>query len=89
MQSGRLLTYPSELDDELLKVIFVLMDLHFPVSIMSLQEKAKLVIQPHKVGLENFSTDTNLLYVPVLRPAKNFQSNWKVFLANSMKTLHI
>ena len=45
--TGRPLTYPIELDDELLKWIFVLRDLHFPVSIMSLQEKAKLVIQHH------------------------------------------
>ena len=48
---GRLLTYPIELDDELLKWIFVLRDCHFPVSVMSLQEKAKLLIQPHNPSL--------------------------------------
>ena len=45
--AGRPLTYPIELVDELLKWIFVLRDCHFPVSVMSLQEKAKLLIQPH------------------------------------------
>ena len=44
--AGRPLTYPIELDDELLKWILILSDLHFPVSVMSLQEKTKLVIQP-------------------------------------------
>ena len=44
---GRPLTYPIKVDDELLKWILVLRDLHFPASVMSLQEKTKLVIQPH------------------------------------------
>ena len=79
------LTYPIELDHELLKLIFILRGLHIPVSVMSLKEKAKLVIQPHNpVRSENFSTDTNLLYVPNYVP-----SNWKVFLANSVKMLHV
>ena len=71
--AGRLLTYPIELNDELLRLIFVLRNLNFPVSAMCLKEKAKLVIQPHnqslmqaEVGLENFSTSTNLPYMPVL-----------------------
>ena len=34
--AGRPLTYPIKLDDELRKWIFVLRDLHFPVSVMSL-----------------------------------------------------
>ena len=45
--AGRPLTYPIELDDELLKWMFVLKDCHFPMSVMSLQEKEKLLIQPH------------------------------------------
>ena len=48
--AGRLLSYPAELDDELLKWIFVLRDLHFPVSVISFQEKAKHVIQPHNLS---------------------------------------
>ena len=40
-------------------------------------------------GLENVSTGTNLLYVPILPSAKSCQSNSKVFLANSMKILHV
>ena len=53
--AGRPLTYPNELDDELLKWIFVLPDLNFPVSVMSLQEKAKLVIQLHNPYFNNTS----------------------------------
>ena len=34
--AGRPLTYPIELDEELVKWIFVLGELHFPVSITSL-----------------------------------------------------
>ena len=76
--AGRPLTYPTELDDELLKWIFVLRDCHFPVSVMSLQEKAKLLIQPHN---PSFNTSRSWvrnffsLYVPLLRSAKNSQSN--------------
>ena len=45
--AGRSLSYPVELEDELLKWILVLRDLHFPVSVLSFQEKAKKLIQPH------------------------------------------
>ncbi|XP_057304495.1 uncharacterized protein LOC130641631 [Hydractinia symbiolongicarpus] len=45
--AGRPLTYPAELEDQLLKWVFVLRDLHFPVSVISFQEKAKHVVQPH------------------------------------------
>ena len=38
---------PAELDDELLTWFLVLLDLHFIASVLSFQEKAKLVIQPH------------------------------------------
>ena len=54
--AGRPLTYPNELDDKLLKWIFVLRDCHFPVSVMSPQEKAKLLIQPHNPSI-NVSRD--------------------------------
>ena len=37
----RPLTYPTKLNVELLKWIFVLRDLHFPVSVLRLQEKVK------------------------------------------------
>ena len=45
--AGRPLTYPTELDDELLKWVFALSDFHFPDSLISFQEKAKLVLQHH------------------------------------------
>ena len=44
---GKPLSYPVELEDELLKWILVLRDLHFPVSVLSFQEKAKKLIQSH------------------------------------------
>ena len=49
--SGRPLIYPVELHNEPPEWIFVLRDLHFPVSVMGFQEKAKLVIQPHNPRL--------------------------------------
>ena len=56
---GRPLRYPTEPDDKLLKWILVRRDLHFHVSVMSLQKKAKsvnLIVRPlmqAEVGLEN------------------------------------
>lgn len=56
---GRPLRYPTEPDDKLLKWILVLRDLHFHVSVMSLQKKAKsvnLMVRPlmqAEAGLEN------------------------------------
>ena len=44
--AGRPLSYPVELEDQLIKWILVLQDLNFPVSILALQEKAKNFIQP-------------------------------------------
>ena len=44
--AGRPLSYPVELEDQLIKWILVLRDLNFPVSILALQEKAKNLIQP-------------------------------------------
>ena len=44
--AGRPLSYPVELEDQLIKWILVLRDLNFPVSILVLQEKAKNLIQP-------------------------------------------
>ena len=50
--TARLLAYPIEPDDELLKWIFVLRDLQFPVSVIRLQEKTKLVIQPYNPSFD-------------------------------------
>ena len=44
--AGQPLSYPVELEDQLMKWILVLRDLNFPVSILVLQEKAKNLIQP-------------------------------------------
>lgn len=45
--AGWPLNYPLELDDELLTWILLLHDLYFSVSVLSFQERAKLVIKPH------------------------------------------
>ena len=52
------LTYPFELYDELLTRILTLRDLHFPVSVLSLQMNAKLVIQAHN---PSFSASRSLV----------------------------
>ena len=44
--AGWPLSYPVELEDQLIKWILVLRDLNFPVSILALLEKAKNLIQP-------------------------------------------
>lgn len=45
--AGRPLTYPKEVENELVAWILGMLDLHLPVSILAMQEKAKKVIQPH------------------------------------------
>ena len=49
--ADRPLIYLVELHNKPLERNFVLRDLHFPVSVMSFQEKAKLVIQPYNPRL--------------------------------------
>ena len=44
--AGRPLSYPVELEYELIKWVLVLLDLNFPVSILALQENAQNLIQP-------------------------------------------
>ena len=43
----RPLTFPVQLDDEILTWILVLWSLHFSVSVLRFQKKAKLLIQLH------------------------------------------
>ena len=45
--AGRPLTYPLEVGKDILSWLFELRDLHVPVSILTLQEKAKRVVRPH------------------------------------------
>ena len=45
--AGRPLTYPKEAENELVAWVLQLLDLHMPVSVLALQEKAKKVIRPH------------------------------------------
>ena len=44
--AGRALTYPKDIENELVAWIVQLLDLHASVSMLSLQEKAKNVIRP-------------------------------------------
>ena len=44
---GRPLTYPLEVEKDILSWLLELRDLHVPVSILTLQEKAKRVVCPH------------------------------------------
>ena len=45
--AGRPLTYPLEVEKDILSWLLELRDLHVPVSILTLQEKAKRVVHPH------------------------------------------
>ena len=45
--AGRPLTYPLEVEKDILSWLLELRDLHVPVSILTLQEKAKRVVRPH------------------------------------------
>ena len=45
--AGRSLTYPLEVEKDILSWLLELRDLHVPLSILTLQEKAKCVVRPH------------------------------------------
>ena len=45
--AGRPLKYPKEAENELVTWVLQLLDVHIPVSVLALQEKAKKVIRPH------------------------------------------
>ena len=45
--AGRPLTYPKEAENELVAWVLQLLDVHMPMSVLALQEKAKKVIRPH------------------------------------------
>ena len=45
--AGRPLIYPKEAENELVAWVLQLLDVHMPVSVLALQEKAKKVIRPH------------------------------------------
>ena len=47
--AGRPLTYPLEVEKDILSWLLELRDLHVPVSILTLQEKAKRVVLPHNL----------------------------------------
>ena len=49
--AGRPLTYPKDVEDELVAWILQLLDLHIATSVLSIQEKAKKVIRPHNPTL--------------------------------------
>ena len=50
--TGRSLSYPASIDEELLSWLLIMNDLHLPVSILALQKKAKSLILPHNPCFE-------------------------------------
>ena len=67
--------FPAELDDEMLTWILALRDLHFPMSVLRFQKKAKLLIQLHN---SSFSASCGWIdkfftrkIEPVFQSAKN------------------
>ena len=46
-RAGRPVAYPLEVEKNILFWLLELRDLHVPVSILTLQEKAKRVVRPH------------------------------------------
>ena len=50
--AGRQLYYPASIDEELLSWLLIMNDLHLPVSILTLQKKAKSLILPYNPCFE-------------------------------------
>ena len=50
--TGRSLSYPASIDEELLSWLLIMNDLHLPVSILALQKKSKSLILPHNLCFE-------------------------------------
>ena len=50
--AGRPLSYPASIDEELLSWLLIMNDLHLPVSILTLQKKAKSLILPYNPCFE-------------------------------------
>ena len=92
--AGRPLTYPKDVENELVAWILQLLGLHVSVSVLSLQKKAKKIIRPHnptfsasKGWVESCSQDTDYHFEIVLQSAKSYHSNLKDASPNSTRTL--
>ena len=81
--AGRSLTYPLEIEKDILSWLLELRDLHVPVSILTLQEKAKRVVRPHnptfnanRGWVEKFFARHQL---PLLSrtSVKSYRNSWK------------
>ena len=55
--AGRPITYPKDVENELVACILQLLDLHVSVSVLSFQEKAKNVICPHNPTFSSASKE--------------------------------
>ena len=67
--------FPAELDDEMLTWILALRDLHFPMSVLRFQKKAKLLIQLHNSSFSASCGWVDKFFTrkiePVFQSAKN------------------
>lgn len=51
-RAGRILPYPTLVDEDLLSWILIINDLHLPVSVLALQKKSKSRILLHNPSFE-------------------------------------
>ena len=93
--AGRPLTYPKEAEDELVAWVLQLLDVHMPVSVLALQEKAKKVIRPHsplvqvEAGWRSSLHDTDYPFEIVPQSAKSYHDNLKEFSLSSTRMLGV
>ena len=81
-RSGRLLSYPTDVDDEIAKWILVRCDAHVPVSRELVKIKARHLIKPHNAQftasdgwLQKFVMDCHYVHVPL--SVRSYQHNWR------------
>ena len=94
--AGRPLTYPKEAENELLAWVLQLLDVHMPVSVLALQEKAKKVIRPHSPSfgasrgwVEKFYARLRLSLRNRTLSAKSYHDNLKKFSVSSTRMLGV
>ena len=75
---GGPLTYPKDVETELVAWILQLLDLNVSVSVLSLQEKAKKVIRPHN---PTFSASKGWVVKTPIITSKSYFSESKVTTA--------
>ena len=95
--AGRPLTYPKESENELVAWVLHLLDVHMPVSVLALQEKAKKrlfdLIVPHlmqvEAGWRSSLHSTDYPFETIPQSAKSYHNNLKEFSLSSTRMLGI